>query len=631
MPRILSVTQGSDQWHAERARRRTASECPAVMGASKYTSRSQLLHQKATGLTPEVDAAKQRLFDKGHEVEGPARAIVEEDLGEDLSPVTVVSDDDRLLASLDGATLMMDVIFEHKLWSEDLAAQVRAGELEPHYFWQLEHQLLVSGAERAIFVCSDGTRERFVSMEYRPVPGRAAQLLAAWDQFERDLAAYVPPAAAEPAPTGRAPDALPALRIEVTGMVTASNLDAFKAHALAVFGGINRDLKTDSDFADAEKTVKWCADVEQRLAAAKQHALSQTASIDELFRTVDEISAEARRVRLDLDKLVKARKESIRGEIVAGGVAALRSHIMALNTRLGGAFMPAIPADFGAAVKGLRTVASVQDAVDTELARAKIAASEAADRVEANFKLLSGYESHLFRDVATLVHKATDDLQAIIAARLAEEQRRQEAERERIRREEQERADQEAANTNRMRMSEISGIQQQVMIATLGRAGVRKGGTIQCIRETLAETEAWPIEESNFGPLTSMAQAAKDKAVAEIRDLLTAAEAARIAAAPAPTQPPAAEPIAAPAVSSQAANVVPMGTRAPDAGARIRLDEINVRLAPIALTADGLAQLGFQPVATEKAAKLYAAGDFQRICAALIAHVSKVSGQQRAA
>jgi predicted phage-related endonuclease len=40
-----------------------------------------------------------------------------------------------------------------------------------------------------------------------------------------------------------------------------------------------------------------------RLEAAKQHALSQTASIDALFRAMDEISAETRRVRLDLVKL----------------------------------------------------------------------------------------------------------------------------------------------------------------------------------------------------------------------------------------------------------------------------------------------------------------------------------------
>ena len=68
---------------------------------------------------------------------------------------------------------------------------------------------------------------------------------------------------------GKTPDNLPALLIQVTGAVTASNLPEFKAHALEVFKGINRTLTTDQDFATAESTVKWCADVESRLAAAK--------------------------------------------------------------------------------------------------------------------------------------------------------------------------------------------------------------------------------------------------------------------------------------------------------------------------------------------------------------------------
>ncbi len=73
-------------------------------------------------------------------------------------------------------------------------------------------------------------------------------------------------------------------------MVTASTLEQFKAHSLAVFSAINTGLQTDQHLADAEKTVKWCGEVEERLEAAKQHALSQTENIDALFRTIDEIT-----------------------------------------------------------------------------------------------------------------------------------------------------------------------------------------------------------------------------------------------------------------------------------------------------------------------------------------------------
>lgn len=76
-------------------------------------------------------------------------------------------------------------------------------------------------------------------------------------------------------------------------MVTASNLAEWKDRAIAVFQGISQDLTTDQDFADAEKTVKWCGEIEDQLKGAKQHALSQTESIDLLFRTIDDISEQA--------------------------------------------------------------------------------------------------------------------------------------------------------------------------------------------------------------------------------------------------------------------------------------------------------------------------------------------------
>lgn len=64
-----------------------------------------------------------------------------------------------------------------------------------------------------------------------------------------------------------------------------------------------------------------------------------------------------------------------------------------------------------------------------------------------------------------------------------------------------------------------------------------------------------------------------------------------------------------------------------DNGTRMKLGQINERLAPIILTADGLAELGFTHVATDKSAKLYRECDFPRICQALIAHIAEVSEQ----
>lgn len=441
--------QGSDAWIAARARYFTASEASAMMGVSSKVTRNELLRMKATGSEREFsDWVQANLLDRGHEIEAAARPIAEAIIGDELFPVTATDDDGYLLASFDGITMAEDVCWECKSWNEAKAAEVREGRCPEEDRWQVVQQLVVSGAERCLYMVSDGTAERTVHTWVTLGADDRKRLIAGWEQFRQDWESYEPPGVA-PEVVGKTPETLPALRIEVTGKVTASNLDAFKAHALAVFAGINRELSTDQDFADAEKAVKWCSDVESRLAAAKSHALSQTTSIDELFRTVDDISAEARRVRLELDKLVKARKEEVRREIVAGGRQALDAHVAALNKRLGGDYMPAQHADFAGAIKSKRTIESLRNAVDTTLAHAKIAANEIADAIDANLKAADELKARdLLPDLRTLVLKAPDDFRTTVKLRIAErgerERKRQEAERERIRAEEQAKARQEA-------------------------------------------------------------------------------------------------------------------------------------------------------------------------------------------
>lgn len=446
--KIHNVAQGSAEWHALRAQHFTASEAPAMMGASKYQTRSELLTLKKTGIAPEVTQTQQYIFDKGHATEALARPLVEVMIGEELYPV--VGTDGNLLASMDGATMLGETLFEHKLWNESLAAQVRAEDLDPHYYWQLEQQLLVSGAERVIFVCSDGTAENFVHMEYRPVAGRAAQLVEGWKQFEADLANFEM-AEAPSIVVGKAPDELPALRIELTGMVTASNLKVFEESALAVIDSVKTELVTDQDFADAKKAVKWCGDVEQAVDTAKKQALSQTQTIDELFSALTRISAHARETRLKVNKLVQAQELLVKTNIKQKAEQALTDHVAAINKTLGRVTLPAVAADFAGAMKNKRTIASLQDAVDTELARAKIAASQAADAIRVNLASLAELAADyafLFNDIQQLVMKANDDLITLIKLRISEhqkaEEQKAEAQREQIRQQELKRIEDDA-------------------------------------------------------------------------------------------------------------------------------------------------------------------------------------------
>jgi predicted phage-related endonuclease len=431
------LTQGSPEWLAYRAQHFNASDAPAMMGCSPYKTRAELLRELHTGVAAEVDVATQKRFDNGHRAEALARPLAEKIIGDELYPVT--GSLGRLSASFDGLTLDESEGFEHKALNADIRAAFAVidklvggddtypGQQLPLYHRvQMEQQLHISGASRILFMATEWTAEGELVDErscwYYPDEVLRGEILAGWAQFERDLAAYVLPEAAAPAPVGKAPDMLPALRIEVTGAVTASNLAEFKATALGAIRSVNRNLATDQDFADAEKAVKWCADVESRLKAAKEHALSQTTSIEALFRAIDEISGEARTVRLDLDKLVTRRKGEVKEEAVAKARRALDQHIAQLNAEIAPTRVPVPVADFAGCIKGLKSVASMQDKLDGLLATAKIAAEADARAIRANVATFhseaAGFE-FLFADLGQVVHKAADDFKALVVSRIA--------------------------------------------------------------------------------------------------------------------------------------------------------------------------------------------------------------------
>lgn len=448
--KIVDLAQGTPEWHAHRAKFKNASDAPAMMGCSSYKTRTALLTEKKTGITPEVAAATQRVFDDGHRYEALSRPYAEDIIGETLYPCVGILDD--YSASFDGLTLMQDVNFEHKTLndrlraafdampaapqSDDLSQRVAAsGELLPlEYRVQMEHQHLVSGAEKTLFVASQWSRDGELidrrACWYNSDLSLRAEVVAGWAQFDADLATHVPPASVEAKPVGRAPESLPALRIELSGAVSASNLDAFKAVALDAIRAVNKTLKTDEDFADAALAVKWCADVESRVAAAKEHALSQTADIDALFRALDEITEEAKRVRLDLDKLVKRRKEEVKSECVQAARAALDEAIAVLNAEHGLGAIIVVPTDFAGVIKGMRSVASMNDALSTALAKAKIEANTKAATIRANvalFKTAAAGNESLFPDLASIVNKAQDDFAAVVSSRIAAKAKEDEA------------------------------------------------------------------------------------------------------------------------------------------------------------------------------------------------------------
>lgn len=556
-----NVTQGSPEWLAHRKTCFNASDAPAMMGCSPYESRTDLLRRLATGIEPEVDAGTQRRFADGHRFEALARPLAEEIIGDDLAPLSGSLEVDGLSrplgASFDGITMMGTDAFEHKTLNESLRYDWDQGNgyhLPAHYQAQMEHQLIVSNAKRVLFMATRWDGNNCIERRhcwYASDPALRAQIIAGWKQFEADLMAYQMPAAPSVEKITAEPvEMLPAPVITVSGaLALQNNFPKFEERLRAFLDDkLIRKPKTDQDFADLDQQIKVMKEARKQLASAEAQMLAQVQPIDQAKRTKDMLDKLLQQSVSAAEKAMTEEKDRRKGEIVAVGIHALREHIAALNARLGQPLMPISVSvvNFGAEIKGLRSLSSMENAIANLTAKSKIAASEVADRIQRNLLALPGIVGDrvgLTPDLEQIVTKGADDFVAVVSQRV-------QAQRD----------------------------QEQRRAAALAEQE----------RERIRKEEADRIEREQ--------------------------RAAQTAAAP---------PITAPAAAPAPAKVISMARpAAADDGKRLKLGDINARLAPIALTADGLAGLGFKHIAVDKSAKLYRESDFPLICNALIDHIN---------
>lgn len=483
---LVNLVQGSAEWHAHRRNHFNASDAPAMMGCSAYKKRSELVKELAMGIVPEVDAATQRRFNDGHQFEALARPLAEQIIGEDLSPC--VGTRGKYSASFDGLTFMNDVAFEHKTLNSALRGVMEAGctgaDLPLQYRVQMEQQAMVSGAERILFMASKWTAEGLpveaLHCWYEPDAELRAQIIAGWEQIEKDVAAY-DASAPQPAPAVAEPvESLPAVAVQLQGsLAVVSNLDKFGDALRGFIGRMVDKPSTDQEFADAEAECKALKKAEDMLEAAESGALAQISDVELLRRTVADLKNLARTTRLAREKLVAAEKDARRTALVTDAQKDLDGHVAALNQRLGANWLPRIAGGFAETIKGKKSLSNMQDAVAVALTNAKHEANQLADRLDANRKHLvqeDGDWIALFADFASVGTKATEDFQALAALRIgkhkADEAQRLEAQREQIRKEEAARLEREAAEAERQR------IQQQAEADKAAIAQAQKAGEL---------------------------------------------------------------------------------------------------------------------------------------------------------
>ncbi len=189
MSTIIQLVQGSKEWLTYRMGMFNASETAAMLGISPWTTPYQLWLLKTGRKQQAVNTAMQH----GTALEPAARTAYEVQSGHVMQPL--VLQDGPYSASLDGITLEGDLIVEIKCplqgTRSDLWQVVAAGQVPEHYMFQVQHQLMVSGARLAHLWVFDGAQGLLCPIA--PDEAAIVRIRQGWEQFQTYLDTDTPP------------------------------------------------------------------------------------------------------------------------------------------------------------------------------------------------------------------------------------------------------------------------------------------------------------------------------------------------------------------------------------------------------------------------------------------------------
>lgn len=187
-PVEISVQQNTLEWFEHRANYRNASETPYIMSlvvkGYKYpfgNERDMFLIKTGRKV---VDA--NYAMRRGSALEPMARRLVENIWGKPITTSVMVNG--KYSASLDGicGTDIFEIKTPAKGRESETWKAAAALEVPQHYFYQIQHQLMVTGASRAFFVVYDG-KDAVTMVKVEPDQTAFNLIQQAWDKFQEFL------------------------------------------------------------------------------------------------------------------------------------------------------------------------------------------------------------------------------------------------------------------------------------------------------------------------------------------------------------------------------------------------------------------------------------------------------------
>jgi len=179
---VKEQEQGSAGWLSARKATFNASECGALFECSPFTPKNQLelAHLKYGELTIYENQAMR----DGTDAEPVIRERVEKLYNIVLEPLVACMDSDiRFRASFDGITLDEDIICEIKN-SKHTYDKCKEGNIPKHYYLQMQHQFLISGAKECIFAVRNPEDDDVFTTIVKPDNKVMEEIHLKWLEFE---------------------------------------------------------------------------------------------------------------------------------------------------------------------------------------------------------------------------------------------------------------------------------------------------------------------------------------------------------------------------------------------------------------------------------------------------------------
>jgi len=181
MKQEIKLDQGSKKWLDFRRNFRMASETSAVMGMSKYKTKNDVRNSKL-GIEQIANLAMRQ----GSEQEAVAREHYNL-LNETMRPAVFV--DGLYGASLDGINLEQNKILEIKTPYKNAKNSDRwkiaehSGKILDEDLMQVQHQLMVTGADSADFLIWDHDNKECIIVEVFPDEEIWGKIKSSWNEF----------------------------------------------------------------------------------------------------------------------------------------------------------------------------------------------------------------------------------------------------------------------------------------------------------------------------------------------------------------------------------------------------------------------------------------------------------------